>query len=75
MSLQTKWNILMRRAAALEAQAWEIREGLKSMERYSLGSPCTGCGMMLETEADFARHFIVKNPAHLNLGYCPVKGP
>jgi hypothetical protein len=37
----------------------------------SFGHPCSGCGEMLHTEADFARHFIVPDVRYVNLGFCP----
>jgi hypothetical protein len=45
------------------------------MERTPLKVPCSGCGLLLATEADFARHFILYDRTYRNLGYCPVKGP
>ncbi|MDH6462078.1 hypothetical protein M2302_002253 [Micromonospora sp. A200] len=41
------------------------------------GTPgeCSGCGEELPTEGAFARHFLLYNRVHLNLGYCPRKGP
>lgn len=47
------------------------------LERTPLKVPCTGCLLPLETEADFAKHFVLmrKSPTefYLNLGWCPVK--
>lgn len=34
---------------------------------------CSGCNEYLETEEDFARHFIVSNKQFKNLGECPKK--
>jgi hypothetical protein len=31
------------------------------------------CGASFETEADFAKHFIVPDERLLNLGWCPVQ--
>lgn len=58
----TKWDLIT------EAE----REGL---ERTPFGKNCTGCEQLLETEADFAKHFLLYSRVHKNNGYCPIKGP
>jgi hypothetical protein len=32
---------------------------------------CSKCGKELETEADFAKHYVISDLRYLNLGYCP----
>lgn len=54
----TKWDFM---------SDWE-REKLASQ---AFGRECTKCHTMLDTEADFAQHFIVANPTYFNLGECP----
>lgn len=54
----TKWDFL---------SDWE-REKLQTQ---TFGKPCGKCDTMLNTEADFAKHFIVTNPRYFNLGECP----
>jgi hypothetical protein len=34
---------------------------------------CGGCGKKLDTELDFAAHFVIKDRRRLNLGDCPVE--
>lgn len=36
---------------------------------------CSTCGEKLNTEADFAKHYIITDIRYLNLGYCSKKGP
>lgn len=41
-------------------------------ERTEVNVACSGCGEMLVTEADFARHFVLSlGPQYKNLGRCP----
>ncbi|SRR6266498_1180698 len=76
--MQTKWSILTARAEELERQvrmlardAGEAREQLAELDAMTLDLPCSGCGEMLLTEGDFARHFEVADETFLNLGTCP----
>lgn len=69
--MKTKWDILEDRARILEIQAAQIRNELKGMDRTKCGLSCA-CGELLETEGDFARHFLIPDPRFLNLGDCPV---
>lgn len=59
---QTKWDLI-----GQEDKDW--------MEKTPFGRPCSGCDVMLATEADFAKHFIVPNRRYKNLGYCPNNPP
>lgn len=43
----------------------------ETLSGIRFGAKCSGCGVHLETEADFARHFIVNDSRYLNLGECP----
>lgn len=47
----------------------------QSLEKTPLGKNCSGCEEPLLTEADFARHFLLYNRRHRNVGYCPTTGP
>jgi hypothetical protein len=44
--------------------------------RDEVGRPlrCSGCREQLPTEGAFARHFVLRDRRHLNLGDCPIKG-
>ena len=44
---------------------------LEDLEHTHCGLSCDGCGTRLETEADFARHFVLPDGRYLNLGECP----
>lgn len=46
----------------------------ESLRNTPFQSTCSGCDLWLETEADFARHFILFEVRYKNLGYCPVQG-
>lgn len=70
----TKWSYLTEQAAALEAQAAAIRAQLQGMDETLFGYRCTGCGELLATEGDFARHYTIPDTRYLNLGDCPNKG-
>lgn len=43
----------------------------ESLARIRFGRPCSGCGITLATELDFARHFVAADNHYLNLGRCP----
>ncbi|MFF8629710.1 hypothetical protein [Streptomyces werraensis] len=43
------------------------------LERTPFKHTCSGCGEMLSTEADFAKHFFVPDSKYPNSGWCPVK--
>lgn len=71
-SLHTKWSVLQGRLARLEADAAALRAELDGMARTPFDQRCAGCGTLLDTEADFAAHFVVDDLRYLNLGACPV---
>lgn len=44
-----------------------------SLDRTKCELHCSGCGLFLETEGDFARHFILTyGIQYKNLGACPT---
>lgn len=46
-----------------------------ALDATPLNIPCCGCGGILATEGDLARHFILLyGPRYLNLGRCPARG-
>ena len=57
---ETKWDHLT------DSQ----KEGYESTP---CGLHCSGCDIYLDSEADFAKHFIIKDVRFLNLGECPNK--
>ena len=68
MPIQTRWG-----STALTK--WDLIDDAEraGLEKMQFGHPCTGCGEMLATEADFAKHFFVPDPIYKNNGWCPVK--
>lgn len=66
--IRTRWG-------SEAATKWDLIDELEraSLEKTPFGHPCTGCGEVLATEGDFARHFFVPDPRYKNLGWCPVK--
>lgn len=46
-------------------------------KKTNFGRPCAGCNKVLETEYDFAAHFVISRwdfwRGLFNLGECPVK--
>lgn len=77
--LRTKWEVLDKRAEKYMKIAErflllsiEILEQMQAMDRTRFGEACPGCDEVLETEADFAQHFLIPNETYLNLGRCPV---
>src|SRR4051794_31242759 len=69
--MRTKWDILVARRDAIQADLQKVEQELRWLENTSLGTSCAGCGEVLKTEADFAKHFLVADEHFLNLGECP----
>jgi hypothetical protein len=45
----------------------------KDLELTPFNGSCSQCGIQLETEADFAKHYIISDIRYFNLGDCPTK--
>jgi hypothetical protein len=81
--MRTKWDILQERKRAAEATAVLLQkeiEGLGSTPCVLTGPDgakeyisCSRCGTEFETEADFAKHYLIPDERYLNLGECPNK--
>jgi hypothetical protein len=76
---QTKWSILAKRHVELLAELEDVQRKLDESDRYiaglsrtKCGLTCGGCGILLETEEDFAKHFTIPDSRYLNLGDCPT---
>lgn len=67
----TKWDVLVSRRDELAAQLEAANRELRGLEITRCGLTCSGCGTYLETEADFAKHFVIPDIRYLNLGNCP----
>jgi hypothetical protein len=78
--MATKWDLLQDDlVAALDAVHRAQRE-IEYLENTpcldSEGQPikCVVCGTAFQTEADFAKHFVVPDSQYRNLGTCPHAG-
>lgn len=71
--MRTKAEILENQIIDLRAKAEEIEMQLESLRKTPCGLTCSGCRTYLETEYDFAAHFLIKDERYLNLGDCPEK--
>ena len=71
--MATKWDVLTARLAEAEAKASQLRRELAGLDATDCGLRCSGCGEVLATEGDFARHFVVADVRFLNLGECPAR--
>ena len=69
---RTKWEILNARAVELRAALADVEQEMRGLENTRCGLSCSGCGMVLETEKDFAEHFTIPDERYLNLGNCPT---
>lgn len=69
----TKWSIYQARKAAVEVLLKYVNEDIEYLTNTPFGKECSGCGKVLETEADFAKHYTVSDPRYFNLGTCPDK--
>jgi hypothetical protein len=70
---RSKWDVLNERHQKAYEEYVELTRALNRLETQSCGLTCSGCGAALETEADFARHYLVPDERFLNLGYCPIR--
>lgn len=74
--MRTKYTILQERLAKAQAEADSLRNQIEGMDATTCGLTCSGCGTVLDTEGDFARHFYIKKfdemNNFLNLGSCPI---
>jgi hypothetical protein len=70
--MRTKWQILQANLAEAREIVASMERTIDGMETQKCGLPCSGCGTVLETEADFAKHFLIPDERYLNLGDCPV---
>ena len=68
---RTKMDILGERVAFLVREAKALAHYIEGLSKTNCGLTCSKCGTLLETEADFASHFVVPDARFLNLGGCP----
>ena len=67
---RSKYDVLTDRYNALHEMLREIYAELNNTTTF--GQNCAGCGVLIETEVDFMKHFLIDNAqGWLNLGYCP----
>lgn len=68
---RSKWDILVARRVELQKQLDQANRHLKGLKETPCGIDCSGCHEFFETEADFAKHFVIGDERYLNLGECP----
>lgn len=72
--MATKMDILRDELVTAEAKALALREQIDGLAATPCGLSCA-CGKVLDTEADFASHFVLPQSSiwhrWLNLGECP----
>lgn len=75
MNKPSKYNLLEAELVKMEEEVARRRRELDGLESTPCGYPCSACGTVLETELDFAQHFVVaqidRMNRHFNLGECP----
>jgi hypothetical protein len=73
--MRSKWDVLLERRDAAVAALVKAQCELDGLTATRCDLRCAGCDELLETEADFAKHFVLKNfdiqLGLLNLGVCP----
>lgn len=73
--MTTKMDVLRDRLIQAEATAVALRNQIDGLWATNCGLQCSGCGEVLDTEGDFASHFVLPQISimqnTLNLGECP----
>lgn len=69
--MRTKIEILEARAENLRREYVKAVSYIEGLKDTPFGHRCGGCTTMLETEYDFANHFLIPDERFLNLGDCP----
>jgi hypothetical protein len=67
----TKWTVLESRVEEAYRNYLKAQQVLDNLTKTRFNGHCTGCGTYLATEADFAKHFVIPDEYHLNIGECP----
>jgi Zn-dependent peptidase ImmA (M78 family) len=57
--MRTKWEILEARIAAAKKELEQLEAQKNWLMTVRFDAECTHCGQELETEADFAKHFLI----------------
>jgi predicted nucleotidyltransferase len=71
--VRTKWQILEEQRDKARSILESFEAQLQYLENTKFGGECSYCGLYLETEADFAKHYLVPDERLYNLGNCPQK--
>ena len=71
---RTKMEVLRARTEELRAIVEGADHYMEGLKNTPCGLRCHTCDTLLETEYDFAAHFVVTDERHLNLGNCPTDG-
>jgi hypothetical protein len=68
--MRTKWEILEARIAAAKKELEQLEAQKNWLMTVRFDAECTHCGQELETEADFAKHFLIPDERLINTGHC-----
>jgi hypothetical protein len=69
--VKTKWEILQQRREEAWQKVVSLDNEIAGLLKQSCGLVCGKCGAYHETEADFAKHYVIPDTRYLNLGWCP----
>lgn len=70
--MRTKAEVLEQQIVDLEQDLQLKKHYLEGLKNTPCNIRCSGCGKLLESEYDFAAHFIIPDERYLNLGECPL---
>jgi hypothetical protein len=73
LTMRTKAEILTAKLAAISAELERVTREIDGLKGTDCGLTCSGCGERLETEWDFASHFVIPDERYVNLGGCPTR--
>ena len=71
--MRTKWDVLVERESIAFDNWQRAKREIDSLIKTALDLKCAGCGVQLNSEAEFAKHFRIPDERYLNLGECPDK--
>lgn len=71
--MRTKADVLLEREREMREALTSAQREIEGLQNTEFGRACSGCGEILETEWDFAKHFVIPDERYLNLGDCPKK--
>jgi hypothetical protein len=70
--MRTKWEILQARRAELADELAKLDQYMRGLEGQPCMLRCNKCDKLHNSEADFAKHYLIPDERYLNLGHCPT---